>query len=90
MMRLVARFIEGAEAAVAAGVHPERLTRLPCLRPLQRMGEEIGDDELPQFALLEARLDREFAQLTTPATTTGATTGATPAPTPETPDAPHR
>jgi V/A-type H+-transporting ATPase subunit A len=89
MMRLVARFIDAAEAALAAGVHPERLTRLPCLRPLQRMGEEIGDDELPQFALLEARLDREFAGLTAQAATVAAD-AVDAAPTPETPDAPHR
>jgi V/A-type H+-transporting ATPase subunit A len=68
MMRLVARFIERAEAAVGAGVHPERLAHLPCLRALQRMGEEVGDDALPQLAELEARVDREFAELAAPST----------------------
>ncbi|HET9820971.1 MAG TPA: V-type ATP synthase subunit A [Burkholderiaceae bacterium] len=63
MMRLVARFVDRAEAAVGTGVHPERLARLPCLRALQRMGEEIGDDALPRLAELEARVDREFATL---------------------------
>jgi len=63
MMRLIGKFIDHAEAAVAAGVHPERLARLTTLRPLQRMGEEIADADLERFAGLEARLDREFAEL---------------------------
>jgi V/A-type H+-transporting ATPase subunit A len=63
MMRLLARFFDLATAAVAAGTHPERLARLACLRPLQRMGEDIGDDALPRFAELEAAMDREFAAL---------------------------
>ena len=46
MMRLLGRFIDLAEAALAAGVEPERIAALGCLRALQRMGEEIADDEL--------------------------------------------
>ncbi len=61
MMRLIGKFVDLAEAAVAAGVHPERLAHLSSLRPLQRMGEEIADAELARFATLEADLDREFA-----------------------------
>jgi V/A-type H+/Na+-transporting ATPase subunit A len=64
MMRLIGRFIELAEGALAAGVHPERLAHLPSLRPLQRMGEDIADTDLDRFAALEANLDREFAELT--------------------------
>jgi len=63
MMRLIGKFVELAEGAVAAGVHPERLAHLPSLRPLQRMGEEIADTALARFAALEANLDREFAEL---------------------------
>src|SRR5664279_3714357 len=63
MMRLIGKFIDHAEAAVNAGVHPELLGHLPSLRPLQRMGEEISDTELARFAALEANLDREFAEL---------------------------
>ena len=55
--------IKHAEAAVAAGVHPEALARLATLRPLQRMGEEVADSALERLAELEARLDREFAEL---------------------------
>jgi V/A-type H+-transporting ATPase subunit A len=63
MMRLIGKFVDLAEGAVAAGVHPEQFARLPSLRPLQRMGEEIADTELARFAALEANLDREFAAL---------------------------
>ena len=63
MMRLIGKFIDLADAAVAAGVHPERLARLASLRPLQRMGEEVADTALERLAELEARLDREFAEL---------------------------
>jgi V/A-type H+-transporting ATPase subunit A len=64
MMRIIGRFIDRAEAALAAGIEPERLSRLACVRSLQRMGEDIGDDELTSFGKLEAAMDSEFAALT--------------------------
>ena len=64
MMRLLGRFIDLAEGAVAAGLHTDRIARMACMRPLQRMGEEIGDGELPRFAELQAAMEREFAELT--------------------------
>ena len=63
MMRLIGRFIDLAEKAVAAGVSPDQIVSLDCMRPLQRMAEEIGNDELQRFTELEARVEREFAQL---------------------------
>jgi V/A-type H+-transporting ATPase subunit A len=63
MMRLLGRFITLSEAALAAGASPERMAAMACLRPLQRMGEEIGDQDLPRFAELDARIEREFAAL---------------------------
>jgi V/A-type H+-transporting ATPase subunit A len=60
MMRLVGRFIDLAGEAVAAGVAPERISRLACIRPLVRMGEEIGDDELPRFAQLGLEIEEQF------------------------------
>jgi V/A-type H+-transporting ATPase subunit A len=74
MMRIIGRFIDRAEAALVAGIEPERLSRMACVRSLQRMGEEIGDDELTRFGKLEAAVDSEFAGLTHDA---------------EVPDAPH-
>ena len=64
MMRLLARFIDLAEHAVATGLHTDRIARMECLRPLQRMGEEIADDQLDRFVLLQAAMEREFAELT--------------------------
>jgi V/A-type H+-transporting ATPase subunit A len=75
MMRLIGKFIDHAEAAVNAGVHPERLAQLRSLRPLQRMGEEIADGEAPRFTELEAVLDREFAELLKEAEGANATHG---------------
>jgi V/A-type H+-transporting ATPase subunit A len=63
MMRLVARWVDLAHAALAAGVELTAISTLPCLRSLSRMGEEIGNHELPRFAQLLARMDTEFAAL---------------------------
>jgi len=71
MMRLLGRFIDLAEAAQAAGAEPEAIGTIGCMRQLQRMGEEIADDQLPRLAELQARMEREMAQLApqpTPAT----------------------
>ncbi|HVO06150.1 MAG TPA: V-type ATP synthase subunit A [Burkholderiaceae bacterium] len=68
MMRLLGRFVDLAEAALTLGVEPERIGALPCLRALQRMGEDIGDAELPRLAELQARVEREFADLAPPTT----------------------
>jgi V/A-type H+/Na+-transporting ATPase subunit A len=63
MMRLIGRFIDLAEGAVAAGIHTSRIAPMACVRPLQRMGEDIGDSDLPRFAELQAAMEREFAAL---------------------------
>jgi V/A-type H+-transporting ATPase subunit A len=63
MMRLVARFIDLAGEAVAAGIAPDRLAHLACTRPLARMGEEIGNDELPRFAELGEQVESQFHAL---------------------------
>ena len=76
MMKLLGRFIEMTEAAGAAGATPEQVAALPGLRALQRMGEDVADDQLPRLAELQARLEREFAQI--------ATGDTAPPPTPET------
>jgi hypothetical protein len=48
---------------------------MACLRPLQRMGEEIRDSELPRLAEIEAAMEREFAQLTHDSETSDAAHG---------------
>ncbi|NWG72799.1 MAG: ATPase, partial [Parvularculaceae bacterium] len=63
MMRLLAYFIDKAEGALHAGVTPDRIAAMKCLRPLQRMGEEIAESEIEKFAALEARMEAEFVEL---------------------------
>ncbi|TRZ94037.1 MAG: V-type ATP synthase subunit A [Rhodocyclaceae bacterium] len=65
MMRLLGRFMTLAEAALARGASPEAVAALPVLRPLQRMGDELGEDEAEGFVALEAALEVDFAALTT-------------------------
>jgi hypothetical protein len=74
-MRLIAHFVDRAQQAVASGVHPERIARLDCLRPLQRMGDDIPDQALERFAELEAAIDREFAAVVHEAEDSDATHG---------------
>ena len=83
MMGLLGRFIDLAEAAQAAGASPERIAALGCLRPLQRMGEDIGDGQLDRLAELQAQMEREFAQIAPAAATPTAASAQ------ETPDAAH-
>ncbi|MBF0260784.1 MAG: V-type ATP synthase subunit A [Magnetococcales bacterium] len=63
MMGLLIRFMERAEAAVAAGVAVERLAGLSVTRRLQRMGEEIGEEEFDRFDALDGLLESDFATL---------------------------
>jgi V/A-type H+-transporting ATPase subunit A len=63
MMRLLAHFLDQAEAALARGIAPERIAGMAILRPLQRMGEEIAEGRLASFGELEARMEAEFLAL---------------------------
>jgi len=67
MMRLIAHFIELADAAADRGITPEQIAALDVMRPLARMSEDIGEDRLDAFAELETRIEDAFAGLT-PAT----------------------
>jgi V/A-type H+-transporting ATPase subunit A len=63
MMRLLGRFLDLAEQALAAGVAPERLAALPVFRALQRMGEDIGEEDIERFAALQAQLEQVLGEL---------------------------
>jgi V/A-type H+-transporting ATPase subunit A len=63
MTRLLAHFIDQAEAALARGVTPQRLADMKVVRPIARMGEEIGEDAFERFAQLEERMEAEFHSL---------------------------
>ncbi len=63
MMRLVARWMDLALESLDAGVDLGAISTLPCLRSLARMGEEIGNEDMPKFDALLARMETEFAAL---------------------------
>ena len=63
MMRLIVRFIELAEEALANGAGVERIQDLPILRRLQRMGEEVGEEQMATFRQLGNQLESAFAPL---------------------------
>ncbi|MBK8069595.1 MAG: V-type ATP synthase subunit A [Rhodanobacteraceae bacterium] len=63
MLHLLARWMDRADAAMSAGAALADLAALPCLRPLTRMGEEIGDAELDGFQALQSRLEQDFDSL---------------------------
>ncbi|AGA91009.1 archaeal/vacuolar-type H+-ATPase subunit A [Thioflavicoccus mobilis 8321] len=63
MMRLIGRFIEGAEALLAQGIAPERLAETPIFRALMRMGEEIPDGDWDRFSELDQGLTAGLREL---------------------------
>ena len=63
MLRLLVHFIELAESAAAVGVAPEQIAALDVMRPLARMGEDIGEGQLEQLAELERRVAIAFSTL---------------------------
>ncbi len=62
-MRILDRFFDLAEGALSAGVSTSAMAQMQCIRPLQRMGEDIADGELAHFDALQAAIEREFAAL---------------------------
>ncbi len=63
MLRVILRFVELAEQALARGVPPQAIAELPVLRRIQRMGEEIGEDEFERFDGLFAALEAALSGL---------------------------
>ena len=63
MLKLILRFIALAEAALERGVAPQAIAELEVLRRLQRMGEEIGEDQLDKFGDLGASVETAMAAL---------------------------
>jgi V/A-type H+-transporting ATPase subunit A len=63
MLRVLLHFMDRSEGAVESGVPVSRLLNLPCLRQLQRLGEEFSEDDLRQMQQLPAQIDFEFDTL---------------------------
>ncbi len=63
MLKLILRFVALAEDALERGVPPAQIAEIGVLRRLQRMGEEIGEDELEKFAALTESMEAAMANL---------------------------
>jgi len=63
MLKVLTRFVALAEAALQRGVALGTIVELPLLRRLQRMGEEIGEDQLQKFGELGVSLEAAMAGL---------------------------
>jgi V/A-type H+-transporting ATPase subunit A len=63
MLRIIVRFIDLAERAIGDGAPPDDIAALPILRVLQRMGEEIGEEQVDRIRPLWRQLENEFAAL---------------------------
>jgi V/A-type H+-transporting ATPase subunit A len=63
MLKLILRFIELAEAALARGVLPQAMAELEVLRRMRRMGEEIGEEALDRITTLRSELEAAMAAL---------------------------
>jgi V/A-type H+-transporting ATPase subunit A len=70
MLRLLARFIERSERALAEGATAEAIAAMPLVRRLSRMGEEIDERDVAvmrgRFAQLEAQLEAALDELAAP------------------------
>ena len=63
MLKLLVRFIAMAETALQRGVALKAIAEMPMLRRLQRIGEEIGEDQLQKFDELGASIEAAMAEL---------------------------
>jgi V/A-type H+-transporting ATPase subunit A len=63
MLGVLLHFMDRAEAAVDGGIAPARLSALPGLRQLQRLGEEFGEPDLRRLKQLPRQIDFEFDSL---------------------------
>jgi V/A-type H+/Na+-transporting ATPase subunit A len=63
MVRLIIRAIDLGEKALAARIDPQEITRLPLMRRLKRLGEEIAEGDLAAFDELEREVEGVFSGL---------------------------
>lgn len=63
MLKILLRFFDLAAAAVEAGVDTADIASSEFFRRLSRMGEEIGEDAIPQFEVLSRQMERDLTTL---------------------------
>ena len=64
MLQLVVRFAQLAQQALEAGMPLEQISALPVLQRLQRMGEEVANDNVAALEDLNLQVDEAFAPAT--------------------------
>ncbi len=64
MLKIIVNFINLAQRALEHSVPPQRIAEIDIMRRLQRMGEEIGEDEIDKFNELRSSLESAMADLT--------------------------
>jgi len=72
MMRLIGRFVEGAEDLLQAGIAPEAIAAEPIFRALMRMGEEIPEGDWDRYSALDRDLTATLRRLREARDTAGA------------------
>ena len=63
MLKVIELFLQQAERAVQSGVDPDTLPGLPITRRIQRMGEDIGNDNLAALRELMHDIHDVFSEL---------------------------
>jgi V/A-type H+-transporting ATPase subunit A len=63
MLKLILRFIALAEGALERGIPPQQIAELDVLRRLQRMGEEISENEMEKLSDLTESVEAAMAGL---------------------------
>jgi glutathione S-transferase len=62
MLGAMLRFVELGEQALARGMSVADMAKLPIVRRLRRMGEDIGEPQLAAYDELRAELEHAFVE----------------------------
>ena len=63
MLRILMRFFDQSEVALARGANVQAIADSPFFRRISRMGEEITDDTLSKFEELDQQMEAELSHL---------------------------
>jgi V/A-type H+-transporting ATPase subunit A len=63
MLGVILDFIDQAQAALERGVPPQAIAEIDILRRVQRMGEEIGENQIAKFTELRTALETAMTAL---------------------------
>jgi V/A-type H+-transporting ATPase subunit A len=63
MVQIITRFIAAAETALASGSSCEAIAAMAIVRRLNRMGEDIAENDVQAFADLALSMQEEFAAM---------------------------